>query len=135
MLSEEKKAIDNLFHLQHINTYLDLSKESFQIDNKTIIKWKESVDIVLNLITKLQKENEKKDKTLKLFEHECRKFKAFCRRVRRDRHDIDLFNQGQEQKCNQFLNLISGEPHWDYEGKYFDETDKEIEKLAKEKGE
>lgn len=60
MLSkEEKKAIDNLFNLQHINTYLDLSKESFRIENKTIIKWKESIDIVLNLINKLQNANEK----------------------------------------------------------------------------
>lgn len=59
MLSkEEKKAIDNLFNLQHINTYLDLSKESFRIENKTIIKWKESTAIVLNLINRLQNENE-----------------------------------------------------------------------------
>ena len=56
---EEEKAIDNLFHLQHINTYLDLSKESFRIENKTIIKWKESTTIVLNLINRLQNENEK----------------------------------------------------------------------------
>lgn len=133
MLSEEeKKAIDNLFHLQHINTYLDLSKERFRIENKTIIKWKESTAIVLNLINRLQNENEEKNKIIKLFEHECRKFKAFCRRVRKDGHDIDLFNQGQEHKCNQFLNLINGESHWDYEGKYFDETDKEIKKLSKE---
>ena len=67
MLSEEeKKAIDNLFHLQHINTYLDLSKERFRIENKTIIKWKESTDIVLNLINKLQKENKEKDKQIDL---------------------------------------------------------------------
>lgn len=37
---EEEKAIDNLFNLQHINTYLDLSKESFRIENKTIINKK-----------------------------------------------------------------------------------------------
>ncbi len=87
---------------------------------------------ILCLINKLQKENEEKNKIIKLFEHECRKFKAFCRRVRKDGHDINLFNQGQEHKCNQFLNLINGESHWDYEGKYFDETDKEIKKLSKE---
>lgn len=86
-------------------------------------------------VTKLQKENEEKDKKLKKFEDECRKFKAFCKKIRKsEKHDVDLFNQGQEHKCNQFLNLISEEPHWDYEGKYFDETDKEIEKLVKEKG-
>lgn len=84
MLSEEeKKAIDNLFNLQHINTYLNLSKESFRIENKTIIKWKESTDIVLNLITKLQKENEEKDNQIDLmieeYEYNVRiNFKNFC---------------------------------------------------------
>ena len=46
-----------------------------------------------------------------------------------EKHDVDLFNQGQEQKCNEFLNLIEGEQHWNYEGKYFDETDKQIEDM------
>ena len=59
MLSEEKKAIDNLFHLQHINTYLDLhKKETFKIKNRTIIKWSQSVETLLNFITRLKKENE-----------------------------------------------------------------------------
>lgn len=89
MLSEEeKKAIDNLFNLQHINTYLDLSKESFRIENKTIIKWKESIAIVLNLITKLQKENVKKDKRLN------RQFKLL------NKKDKEL------EKNNKILNLI-----------------------------
>lgn len=88
---------------------------------------------ILNLITKLQKENEEKDKIIKLFEHECIKFKAFCRRLRKYGHDVDLFNQGQEYKCNQFLNLINGESYWDFAGKYFDETNEEIQKFIKEK--
>ena len=88
--------------------------------------------LTLNIIEML----EQKDKQIQLFENECRKFKAFCKRIRKNnKHNIDLFNQGQEHKCNQFLNLISGESHWDYEGKYFEETDKEIEKLLKAKGE
>ena len=125
MLSEEeKKAIKNLENLSEFGLSATLNQTDL-----------DKMKTVLNFIVKLQKENEEKDKRKKLFEHECRKFKAFCKRVRKDGHDIDLFNQGQEQKCNQFLNLISGEPHWDYEGKYFDETDKEIQKLVKEKGE
>ena len=124
MLSkEEKKAIEMLdkFITEH---------KLFNIKQSDGLE--KNIDIVINLIEKLKKENEEKNKIIKLFEHECRKFKAFCRRVRKDGHDIDLFNQGQEHKCNQFLNLINGESHWDYEGKYFDETDKEIKKLSKE---
>lgn len=92
--------------------------------------------IVLNLIEKQKTEIEKKDRIINEYEKECRQFKAFCKRVRRDeKHDVDLFNQGQEQKCNQFLNLISGEPHWSYEGKYFDDTDNQIEQYFEKKAE
>lgn len=84
-------------------------------------------DGLLNLL-------EKKDKVINEYEKECRQFKAFCKRVRRyKKHDVDLFNQGQEHKCNQFLNLISGEPHWSYEGKYFDDTDNQIKQYFERK--
>ncbi len=137
MLSEEEKKAIKMIEIIVDECKLENKRKGYEgtyYDGDTPIPYKE-YEIILNLITKLQKENEEKDKRIKLFEHECRKFKAFCKRVRKDGHNIDLFNQGQEQKCNQFLNLISGELHWDYEGKYFDETDKEIQKLAKEKGE
>lgn len=86
----------------------------------------------LNVIEDLKN----KDKMINEYEKECRQFKAFCKRVRRDeKHDVDLFNRGQEQKCNQFLNLISGEPHWSYEGKYFDDTDNQIKQYFENKAE
>ena len=102
MLSEEeKKAIDNLFNLQHINTYLDLSKESFRIENKTIIKWKESTDIVLNLITKLQKENEElksdnleKSRILEVFDD--RKYRKKYLEERRKEEPNLLYPDGDE---------------------------------------
>lgn len=73
---------------------------------------------------------DKEKEKVKAYETECRRFKAFCKKIRKDeKHDVDLFNQGQEQKCNEFLNLIEGEQHWNYEGKYFDETDKQIEDM------
>lgn len=79
-------------------------------------------------------ELKEKDKMINEYEKECRQFKAFCKRVRRDeKHDVNLFNQGQEHKCNQFLNLISGEPHWSYEGKYFDDTDNQIKQYFEKK--
>lgn len=78
----------------------------------------------------------KKDKIINEYEKECRQFKAFCKKVRRDeKHDVDLFNQGQEHKCNQFLNLISRESHWNYEGKYFDDTDNQIKQYFENKAE
>ena len=97
--------------------------------DKKYLKTRNSVAIetVLNLL-------EKKDKVINEYEKECRQFKAFCKRVRRyKKHDVDLFNQGQEHKCNQFLNLISGEPHWSYEGKYFDDTDNQIKQYFERK--
>lgn len=61
---EERKAIDDLFHLQHINTYLDLSKDNFQIKSKTIIDWSKSTETVLNLIEKQQKVANLQEKTI-----------------------------------------------------------------------
>ena len=81
-------------------------------------------------ISTLIAENKELKEKVKAYETECRRFKAFCKKIRKDeKHDVDLFNQGQEQKCNEFLNLIEGEQHWNYEGKYFDETDKQIEDM------
>lgn len=75
-------------------------------------------------------EVKKKDKIINEYEKECRQFKAFCRRIRRDeKRDVDQYNQGQEYRCNQFLNLINGDKNWAYEGKYFDEYDKEMEEI------
>lgn len=61
------------------------------------------------------------------YERECRMFKAFCRKIRKDeKRNVDEFNQGREYAYIQFLNLISGEQNWEHEGKYFDEVDKEL---------
>ena len=126
MLSEEEKeAIEDLNSFKSINI---LYGNTFTMFLEELKKYQQATDIVLNLITKLQKENEEKDEKIRNFENECMKFKSFCRRIRRDGHDVDLFNQGQEHKCNQFLNLINGEPYWDYKGKYFYDTDNQIKK-------
>ena len=82
-------------------------------------------EILLNLI-------EKQDKIINEYETECRQLIAFCRKIRKDyKHDVDNFNQGQEYKCVQFLSLLDGEKNWTYEGKYFDEHDRQIEELEK----
>ena len=129
MLSEEeKKAIEFIkFYQQHcLKKEKENMKQYETVNDEEFVS--KNLDTVLNLITKLQKENEEKDEKIRNFENECMKFKSFCRRIRRDGHDVDLFNQGQEHKCNQFLNLINGEPYWDYKGKYFYDTDNQIKK-------
>lgn len=52
---EVDEAINNLFHLQHINTYLDLNKDDFKIKNETMIEWSKSTDTVLSYIEQLEK--------------------------------------------------------------------------------
>jgi len=52
----EKEAKENLFHLRHINTYLDLNKEEFKIKNETLIKWSESTDTVIQALEQKDKE-------------------------------------------------------------------------------
>ena len=50
---EEKKAIDDLFALTHINGYIDLySKEQARIYTSLLSKWQNGVKVLLNLIQK-----------------------------------------------------------------------------------
>lgn len=120
----EKEAIERLNRYKTIKV---LYGNTFAMHLEQLEQLKNDIDTVLNLL-------EKKDKVINEYEKECRQFKAFCKRVRRyKKHDVDLFNQGQEHKCNQFLNLISGEPHWSYEGKYFDDTDNQIKQYFERK--
>lgn len=120
----EKEVIERLNRFKTIKV---LYGNTFAMHLEQLEQLKNDIDTVLNLL-------EKKDKVINEYEKECRQFKAFCKRVRRyKKHDVDLFNQGQEHKCNQFLNLISGEPHWSYEGKYFDDTDNQIKQYFERK--
>ena len=81
------------------------------------------------LLTAYEKEKEKNN-SIEEYEKECKQVRAFCRRIRRDeKRNVDEFNQGREFMCLQFLNLINGELHWTYEGKYFDIVDKEMEEI------
>ena len=120
----EEEVIERLNRYKTIKV---LYGNTFAMHLEQLEQLKNDIDTVLNLL-------EKKDKVINEYEKECRQFKAFCKRVRRYKeHDVDLFNQGQEHKCNQFLNLISGEPHWSYEGKYFDDTDNQIKQYFERK--
>lgn len=124
MKMNEEEAIERLNRYKTIKV---LYGNTFAMHLEQLEQLKNDIDTVLNLL-------EKKDKVINKYEKECRQFKAFCKRVRRyKKHDVDLFNQGQEHKCNQFLNLISGEPHWSYEGKYFDDTDNQIKQYFERK--
>lgn len=118
MIDEEKEHIE--FNLKCIKTIMNNFEDNIceEMENR--------VDDVSNYISKLQK-------ILDSFETECRKNLATFRKIRKsEKRDIDLFNQGQEYKCCQFLNLLNGEENWSYEGKYFDKVDEDIEKYNKE---
>lgn len=58
MLSdEEKKAIDDLFALTHINGYIDLyTQREVKIHTLDLSKWQNGVKVLLNLIEKQSKE-------------------------------------------------------------------------------
>lgn len=65
MTKEQENAITVLYHLAHINTYLDLySEKEVKLDTKTIKEWKNATTLVLDLIQQLQTENEEKDKQI-----------------------------------------------------------------------
>lgn len=63
MTDKEKEAIETLFHLKHINGYVDLcEKHDVIIKSDILLKWKNATKTVLNLIQTQQKEIENKDK-------------------------------------------------------------------------
>lgn len=70
MTKEQEKAIEELYHLAHINTYLDLQVESVvKISREIIEKWKNATNLVLNLVQTQQAEIEKKDKIIDLMSY------------------------------------------------------------------
>ena len=113
--------------MENIEALIEICKMQFKFyDLAQVVILPETVEEIEHLI----KEYKKKDMIIEKYDKECRQFKAFCRRVRRnEKHDVDEFNQGQEHKCNQFLNLLNGDENWEYEGKYFNETDEQINTL------
>ena len=59
MSEEEKKAIDDLFALTHINGYIDLyTQKEAKIHTLDLSKWQNGVKVLLNLLEKQQKEIE-----------------------------------------------------------------------------
>lgn len=62
MTDEEKKAIDDLFSLTHINGYINLyDQKKANIYTSDLKRWQNSVKVLLNLIQTQQEEIEKKD--------------------------------------------------------------------------
>lgn len=113
--------------IQDIKRICEYLKESdyMSIDKDTKI----SLETVLNHLTK-------QEKKIELIEKECRQRLAFAKRIRRgEKRNPDDFNQGLEFESATIMNLLSGEPHWEYEGKYFDDIDKQVEKLKLEESE
>lgn len=99
---------------------------SLELERVSQDEWKEVLETVLS-------ELEKKETIIERYEIECKRFRKFCSKIRKTKkRNVDEFNQGQEHKCNQFLNLLAGEENWEFDGKYFDETDKEINKVERE---
>lgn len=81
----------------------------------------------------LQQELKKAESIIARFTIQCKQWRAFCRRIRKDeKHDVDEFNQGREFSYIQFLNLIDNEAKWEYEGKHFNLVEEECERYFKE---
>lgn len=62
MTDGEKKAIDDLFSLTHINGYINLyDQEKANIYTSNLKRWQNGVKVLLNLMQTQQEEIEKKD--------------------------------------------------------------------------
>lgn len=61
-----------------------------------------------NKITKLQKENEKKDKIIDKISEEVKENLAFERRLKKDKIEPDLYNQGRFYVSDNINNILKG---------------------------
>ena len=116
-----KESVKNLTEI------IDLCKEDIGTNNKEMSAVLDSKDI-MSLYTILQ--------TLNTIDSHCRGFRAFCKKVRKDYHrNVDNFNCGRELFAIQIINLLNGEPNWNWNGKEFDKAAEEIDKYCKNGGE
>lgn len=124
---ELKEAIEKLAN--ESVEYADIAENVLEGKGKVAEDCREYVEairVVLNHLTK-------QEKMIELIKKECRQRLAFAKRIRRsEKRNLDDFNQGLEFESATIMNLLSGEPHWEYEGKYFDDIDKQVEKLKAE---
>lgn len=60
MTEEEQKAIERLFHFEHINGYLDLTKKEAIIPSLKIKEWQNDVKLLREAVKKLQADIEKR---------------------------------------------------------------------------
>ena len=68
MTDKQKEAIETLFHLEHINGYVDLcEKHDVIIKSDILLKWKNATKEVLNLIQTQQTEIEERRNTKDLY--------------------------------------------------------------------
>ena len=129
------------------NDCLDIQSHYRNGDIKILLNLIENQQKELNNLKEIEKSHQeengklrvkltKQEKMIELIEKECRQRLAFAKRIRRsEKRNPDDFNQGLEFESATIMNLLSGEPHWEYEGKYFDDIDKQVEKLKAEESE
>ena len=129
MTDKQKEAIGTLFHLEHINGYVDLyEKHDVIIKSDILLKWKNATKEALNLIQtqqaeieksrntkdlyyenkELRKLLEKKDKIIDEIQKEVRDHIGFENRLKRDNKEPDLFNQGRFYVANNINNILKG---------------------------
>ena len=152
MLSEEKKAIEDLKDFKSIRI---LYGNRFTMFLEQLKKYQEATDTVLNLIEKLQKENEElksdnleKARVLETFDN--RKYRKRYLKERRKEEPNLLYPDGDEiykryyelkKQIDLMAEQLAGLTIWDNEKEEpliltdKDEVKQYFEKLAKEKGE
>lgn len=81
MAEEEKQAIENLKDFKSIKI---LYGNTFVMFLEQLIKYQESANTVLNLIDKLQKENEEKDKEIEFWKEQAEGYQGLSQQIKED---------------------------------------------------
>ena len=88
MLSEdEKEAIKKVEEIKNMKFIITSSFYSRGAISLSIVE-KEAIDTVLNLITKLQKENEEKDKEIEFWKEQVEGYQGLSKQIKEDCNEI-----------------------------------------------
>ena len=108
MSEEEKKAIDDLFALTHINGYIDLyTQKEAKIHTLDLSKWQNGVKVLLNLLEKQQKEIEEKTTIIMAGAEKVKQLEKEIQRLEKDNDTLSELVIVNEDKVIKELDLIS----------------------------
>lgn len=96
--------------IERLNSLIKINKDFFESQGNMIINKRDilAIETVLNMLKEKDKEIEKKDRVINEIQNELRSHIGFENRLKREKKEPDLFNQGRFYVANNINNILKG---------------------------